>query len=130
MGPRRGPAPFLKKGEIEMTAEELSMIAGVLLSLGFSYIPGMSDWYARLSPEKKRLLMLGLLAAVALAVFGLACTGFASGGPAIDVTCDSSGAIGLLNMFILAVISNQAVFLISPKKNAGIHIQPILRWEK
>ncbi len=99
-----------------MTTEELSMIAGMALSLGFRYIPGLNVWYEGLSAEKKRLVMLGLLAAAALAVFALTCSGFTQDGIVIPLTCDRSGAIGLLKTFLLAVISNQAVFLISPRR--------------
>ena len=99
-----------------MTVEELSMIAGVALSLGFRYIPGLNEWYEGLSAEKKRLVMLGLLASAALAVFSLACCGFTQDGLVIPLTCDRSGAIGLFRTFLLALISNQAVFLISPRR--------------
>lgn len=38
-----------------MNADFLSMIAGVLLSLLFSYMPGASDWYGALDGVHKRL---------------------------------------------------------------------------
>ena len=34
--------------ELHMTTETLTLLAGTLLSLGFSYIPGLSGWYGRL----------------------------------------------------------------------------------
>ena len=67
-----------------MTTTLLSSIAGSLLSLLFSYLPGLSDWYAQLgvNPDdggtRKRLLMLALLCLTALASFGLACSGWGS----------------------------------------------------
>jgi len=60
-----------------MTTTLLSSIAGSLLSLLFSYLPGLSDWYAQLgvNPDdggtRKRLLMLALLCLTALASFWL-----------------------------------------------------------
>ncbi len=44
-----------------MTADLLSTISGALLSLGFSYLPGASDWFSRFDGRRKRLLMLALL---------------------------------------------------------------------
>ena len=98
-----------------MDIEELSMAAGTLLSLGFSYLPGLSRRYAELTAEQKRLVMLGLLALVSLAVFGLACLGEIAWDLFPAVTCNQRGAVGLLKTFVLAVIANQATYLISPK---------------
>ena len=43
-----------------MTATELSAIAGVVLSLFFSYVPGVKSWFGDLSSEYKQTVM-GLL---------------------------------------------------------------------
>ncbi len=102
-----------------MTAEELSMAAGMALSLGFRYIPGLSGWYEALLPEQKRLIMLALLAATAGVVFALACSGLGQAELGVDVSCDRQGGLGLARTFLLAVIANQAVFLISPRKWGG-----------
>ena len=56
-----------------MTPEQLASIAGIALSLVFSYVPGASDWYAGLNPIPKRLVMAGSLLVVSVAVFGLSC---------------------------------------------------------
>ncbi len=96
-----------------MTSEILAGIAGVLLSLAFSYIPGLSKWYGELTEEYKRLVMLGLLAVVAVAAFGLACAGLGADF-GVTVTCDQAGAIGLIKAFAVAAIANQAAFKLSP----------------
>ncbi len=101
-----------------MTAEELSIAAGTLLSLGFSYLPGLSGWYSKLTAERKRLVMLGLLALVALAAFGLACLGEVGSDLGLAVTCNQRGALGLLKVFVMAAIANQAAFLISTRPAA------------
>ena len=95
-----------------INAEGLSALAGILLSLGFSYIPGVSQRFGELAPTQKRLVMLGLLLACALGVFGLSClqTGWLS-----MVTCDQAGAWGLARVFAAAVIANQAAFTVSPR---------------
>jgi hypothetical protein len=91
-----------------MSAEQLAAIAGVILSLAFSYIPGLSDKWAGVDATKKRLIMGGLVIVVAGAAFGLSC-----GNILQMVTCDKQGAMGLVNAIIAALIANQAMFMIT-----------------
>ncbi len=48
-----------------MTPESLRAIAGMILSLIFSYVPKVNEWFAAKDPTIKRLLMAGLLLLVA-----------------------------------------------------------------
>ena len=97
-----------------MSAEEISMIAGVILTLAFSYIPGLDNSYASLAPEHKRAIMLGLLVLVSGGILILACSG--SGEMfGIAITCDQAGAIGMLRVLVAAIIVNQGVYAISPR---------------
>jgi hypothetical protein len=99
-----------------ITPEEISAAAGILLSLGFSYIPGVQKRFAELDPTHKRLVMLGLLLACALCVFGLSCAGPGfPPGPWPAFTCDRDGAWELARVFVAALIANQAAFSISPR---------------
>jgi hypothetical protein len=94
-----------------MTAELLASIAGIVLTLAFSYIPGLNAAFDKLAPTTKRLTMAVLLLVVAGAVFGLSC-----GNVIASVTCDRAGLIGLVNVFIAALIANQAAYALSPKR--------------
>ena len=96
-----------------MTAEVLSAIAGIVLSLLFSYVPGLSTKFAGLSKEAKSLIMLGILAVVAGVVYGLSCTSWGAAWN-ISITCDQAGAQKLIGAFIAALVANQATYLISP----------------
>lgn len=91
-----------------MTSEKLAELAGVVLSLAFSYVPGLKEKYEALSGIYKRLVMVGCLVVVAGAVFGLSCAGILS-----DVVCSEAGAIGLVRVFIAALIANQATYLLA-----------------
>jgi len=51
-----------------LSAETLVMVAGALLSLAFSYIPGLQPKYDALPATTKRLVMLGLLVLVGVGV--------------------------------------------------------------
>lgn len=96
-----------------MTADQLAAIAGALLSLAFSYIPGLADKFSQLDPTYKRLIMGGLLVVVAGAVFGLSCGNVLS-----TVTCDKPGALGLLGVLINALVANQSVYQITKRQRA------------
>lgn len=90
-----------------MTAEQISSLAAVLLSLAFSYFPNVDAWYAALGPVYKRLLMLGLLALAASGALLWECQ-FAQ-------VCLAANWKTYLDSFVAAVVLNQTAFLLSPK---------------
>jgi len=100
-----------------MTADQLAMYAGVVLSLAFSYVPSADGWWANLAVTHKRLVMLGLLLLVALASVGLACAGFATD-LGLTIACDRAGVVGLLQAFGAAAIANQVAYAITPQSAA------------
>lgn len=104
-----------------MTAEGLSALAGLVLSLGFSYMPGLRDRFNGLSPEWKRSSMALLLLGLTLVVFGLSCADISTW-----LTCDKDGAIGAFTIFIAALMANQTTFLISPKLANGEGVRQLV----
>jgi hypothetical protein len=96
-----------------MTANQLSSISAIVLSLVFSYIPRVKNSFDKLEGVYKRLVMLVLLALVTGISFGLSCWSIFAG--IVAIQCSQAGAIGLLSAFVQAVIANQATFLISPQ---------------
>lgn len=94
-----------------ITPEWLALVAGAVLSLLFSYVPGLSNWYAALDGTRKRLLMAGLLLVVAAGAFGLGCAGVLAG-----VDCSRNGAINIVYAYILALMANQSTYAISPQR--------------
>lgn len=99
------------EGTNQMDAKFLARIAGIALSLTFSYIPLAQKRYDTLGGIAKRLVMAGLLVLVAAATYSLSCWGVISG----YVECTQAGLISTVGFFIDALIANQATFLISPK---------------
>jgi FtsH-binding integral membrane protein len=97
-----------------MSAESLSLVAGTILSLTFSYIPGARRWFEEFEPEIKRLIMLALLLITGGVVYGLSCMGWASEW-GISMSCDRSGLIGLIEQVVIAIVANQSVYAISPR---------------
>jgi hypothetical protein len=104
-----------------LTSVILAALAGAVLSLLFSYIPGLNTWYAGKGEEVKKLIMLALLFLVAIVLFVLQCYSILDAG----LTCDQQGVIQLAWIFISAIVTNQSVFKISPQlakvKKAKIH---------
>jgi hypothetical protein len=94
-----------------MTENTVGMLAGALLSLLFGYAPGLRPWYEALEPTRKALVMLVLLAVAAAVLYGAACyTPWQVG-----VTCDEAGFWQLAQLFIAALVANQAAYLIGVK---------------
>ena len=96
-----------------MTSIQLATISAIVLSLVFSYIPGIKDKFDLLDGTYKRLIMLLFLAIVTGASFGLSCWPMFK--DVVPIQCTQTGAVALLTAFVQAVIANQATFLISPQ---------------
>jgi len=96
----------------------LALIAGTVLSLLFSYGPGLRQKYDSLSPDYKRLVMLAALAVVTLGLYGASCAGVYDLPFVAGVECTRAGALGLFELFVSALIANQATFLASPTPRA------------
>lgn len=92
---------------VTITPTELAFYAGAVLSLVFSYVPGVKDWYEPLNPTKKRLVMLGLLLLTAVGVLAYQCRG--------DGACYTATLETVISAFVSAVIANQAAFALTPK---------------
>lgn len=98
-----------------MSADFLSSLAGILISLAASYLPGFAGWFEAQSPNVKRLLMLGMLTLSTAVIFGLACQSWLDIVPPELVTCTQEGAVAALRAFGLAVIANQSTYAITPR---------------
>lgn len=92
-----------------MNQETLAALAGVVISLAFSYVPGLSTKYDALDGTRKRLVMLGVLLVVAVGAFGASCAGIAQ-----YAACDMAGAKTMLDAFIAAAVANQATHMLTP----------------
>lgn len=93
-----------------MDSTTLSQVAGISLSLLFSYIPGLKDRYAALDSTAKQGVMALVVVLVASGVFVGSCYDLLG-----SVTCDKAGAVGLFGVVLQALIANQTMYLFSPK---------------
>lgn len=93
-----------------MSANELAVYAGIVLSLLLAYAPKLREWYDAKSGAEKAQIMGGLLVAVALGVFGLSCAKVY-----LLVECSAQGAQELFGYLVAALIANQSTFMIGVK---------------
>lgn len=110
------PGPITPPGGGQISADLLSWVVAIGLSLAFSYIPGLQGWYDPLPNAKKQAIM-GLLVIVAAAgVFGLSCAGIAD----VGLTCDKAGAVGLVVFVIEALVVNQAAHRMTKREKVTV----------
>lgn len=93
------------------TAEGLTLLAGIIISLLCSYAPGIADWYNKLnSDNQKPLVMLGFTTLAAVIVFALTCLNWYETGYA----CDKQSALELLKLVAIAAVSALTTHKYSP----------------
>lgn len=98
-----------------MTSNELSLLAGAVLSLGFTYIPGLNAWFAAKPATEKKLWMAVLTLLIAVLAFAAACANLVDLPLISTITCDKAGVTGLAVSFVLALVANQGTDRISPE---------------
>ena len=84
------------------------LVAGAILSLLFGYVPGLRQWFEALDGVRKAQVMAGLLLLAAAGAFGASCYT-----PWAVVECTEAGFWQLVELFIVAVIANQATYTLA-----------------
>lgn len=92
-----------------MSSEALAAMVGAILSGVMAYTPGVKTKWAALPSDWKRLIMAGLMLAVAAGAYGLGCAGF---GP---ISCDRPGAEAMARVFAAALVANQTTYDVLPR---------------
>lgn len=93
-----------------LTSDQLGGLAGVVLSLMFTYVPGLRVRFAARSRERKSLTMLLCLMAVAVGAFAASCGNF------IQVAvCTQQGAWTIGVALFWAAVGNQATYQLAPQ---------------
>ncbi len=93
-----------------MEGNLLMMVAGVVMSLVFAYVPGLHEWYQALDGVRKgQVMLLALLAAAVVILVGSCYLRYAW------ITCDETGWKQLAAMFLYGLMANQAAYLVAVK---------------
>lgn len=106
-----GPEQVTPSAE-PLTPEMLVAFTSAVISLLFSYFPGLNTWYAGLSQLYKRLIMIALLILTAAGAYGIACAGFAPW-LGFELACDQEGVMFLIALILEAIAVNQTVYKLS-----------------
>lgn len=98
---------------MNITPEVLAAVSGAVLSLVFSYVPGLNSTFDRLTPTAKRLTMAAILLLVSIGTAFWACT--SPGATTRFTTClGGTDWRSVLTTYIYALMANQATHQISP----------------
>lgn len=93
-----------------MTNVELSALAGILLSLIMSYVPGLSTWFASKNSQTKSLVMAVLLLVVAAGALLYKCN--------LGSECITNNWHDYAVALFAALIANQSAYTLSPTSQA------------
>jgi hypothetical protein len=88
-----------------VSPELLLMLVAGGLSLVFSYLPIVRQWFESLSPESKRLLNVGLVILFAVVIFAGDCFALFI----TNLECTVKGSFDLVYMIFLAITINQGM---------------------
>jgi uncharacterized membrane protein YidH (DUF202 family) len=87
------------------------MMAGVVMSLIFRYVPGMRDAFDQLDATQKQAFMGMIIICVGLASAALGCAGWFN-----LVTCEREGFETTVRSIIIALMANQTAYSITRRK--------------
>jgi hypothetical protein len=88
-----------------MSENTFGVLAGMLMSLAFAFVPGLKGWYEKLSSQQKQLFMLGALALIVGGKFGLGCLGKDA-----SFACTADGGWLALEAFVYSAIANAGTY--------------------
>jgi energy-converting hydrogenase Eha subunit C len=98
-------------GQLILEPAVLAGIVSVVVSLILSYVPSLRVWFAGIQRQFKSLIMLGILALVSVTIWVAGGLGLL----AINIPFDQQGFVGLVKVFLVTVMANQATYLLSPE---------------
>jgi phosphoglycerol transferase MdoB-like AlkP superfamily enzyme len=97
---------------IGLSADVLAGLAGMVISLACSYVPGIAPLWGTLDGAWKRLVMAVMLIVVSIVIVVLACAGVLQG-----VECSRNGVWAVLSALFSALVVNQSVYAITAKSD-------------
>lgn len=93
---------------IQVTPEQFIALMAAILAILFEWLPSLKKWWDTLTPDRKRLYMIGMLVLLVGVTFGLSCAGLTDA-----FTCTVMGAIDALILLMQAIAINQGVHLLT-----------------
>lgn len=88
-----------------MTPEGLSALVGLVLSLAFSYLPGLRNWFESLPSEQKALTMGAALVFFSVGSLLFSCR--------METACLTASWEQYFTVLIAALVANQSTYLLA-----------------
>lgn len=95
--------------QMTISPELLAFILAGFTAVLFDWVPGLSEWFTALSESRKKQLMIALMAAITLSIYGGVCGGVF----VTQISCNSAGFSVLMQIFLLSIGINQGVHLLT-----------------
>lgn len=97
-----------------MNSNELSLLLGTALSLVFTFVPSLRDWYEQLEPKQRAQVMSIGIIIISIGVVSASCAGLDS-----SISCTRDGVIGFAKGAVvnalLALASNQTAHALTKR---------------
>ncbi len=103
--------------DFQINATGLMVLLGSVVSLAFSWFPGLKERYSALTQDAKSGIQIGVLFLLTAAVFGLGCVGILNTG----LVCSADGVVKTVIAFVLALASNQGTYQATKHLARGVH---------
>lgn len=91
---------------------------GGLVSLIADYVPAFNKWFHGMKPNSQRGWMAIFLLLTSIALVVLSCYDATADmiSRYVVIVCDKGGILDVVEVFVFALIGNQATFLITPSR--------------
>lgn len=97
-----------------MNSNELSLLLGTALSLVFTFVPSLRDWYEKLDARTRAQVMAIGIIVISIGLVGASCAGLDG-----SVSCTKDGVLGFVKNAVvtalLALASNQTAHLLTKR---------------
>jgi hypothetical protein len=94
-----------------LTSDFIAWVAGIVVSLLFSYFPVLNTKFAALTTEAKSGIMIGMMALAGFGIWGAGCAGWIDA----NLACTTATIPQLVKLIVQALIANQSTFMVSPQ---------------
>jgi len=91
--------------EVNLTAAVLMGIVGALLSVVFTWFPGLNTWYAGLGKDAQSGVMVGLLVGAGVIIIVMGCTGLIV---VVGLVCTQQGIFSMVVNLVIGLVTAMA----------------------
>ncbi len=99
-------------------AKLLAGAFGIIISILFTILPKVSDWYySKVGEQYRGLVMAGIGLVVSVLLYLFSCV-WPIEIPGVVITCGNEGIVTILLAFVIFMTTNQVTYMASPESPA------------